>query len=524
MNINFNKKSKVSELPAEGVRAPNKKQQIGFISAIVMVVGSCIGSGIYIKNASIYSYAQGSIAWAIVSWVVAAIGVLTLGLALLEIASVNTNSNSGVLGWANKFTTKFVSNSTRSFMLYLFLPIDHVAMAYYGLLYIQMAFNWSVPWWGLMLLSLAIGLWFMFVSGISLRAGNLQNWISTIVKFFPLVIVFIVGFMSVNPTTASSGHVDWDVANHSETPFENISPALGMFASIPAIYFAFDGFYTASSIVTEMKEPKKAPMAIIVGISAITFIYVLISLSVLFSSSDGNFNKISKIQNNQALKASIDVLVAIGIFGILNAYSLMAPRVYEDAIANDQMPLMSRYKGKLNSHRPVVGTFTYFAIYIPFFVLFSLIGALAYFDLGHYGGQGGFTFIGNDSHVAGLYSIIDLISNWTSVFIFGAIVVSVIGGLINRKTKKIEVKKSKLFVPCAIISSIISGVGILFVFIDTFADCGMIYAAGDTADEAGILVQVISLFIFIFVSILPDPIWDLWKKHHPVKKYDMLEN
>ena len=45
-----------------------------------------------------------------------------------------------------------------------------------------------------------------------------------------------------------------------------------------------------------------------------------------------------------------------------------------------------------------------------------------------------------------------------------------IGCIKNRKTNKIAVKKDKLFVPCAYVSIVIIGLGVLFVIISAFAN------------------------------------------------------
>jgi amino acid transporter len=62
--------------------------------------------------------------------------------------------------------------------------------------------------------------------------------------------------------------------------FTGLSPALGVFASIPAIFFAFDGFYTASASFDKMKNPKKGSLAIALGIAVVSFVYIFVSLGI----------------------------------------------------------------------------------------------------------------------------------------------------------------------------------------------------------------------------------------------------
>jgi amino acid transporter len=53
------KKISVSDLP--------KKKQLGFMSCILVVVGACIGAGIFFKNGSILKNTQGSIVLSVIS-------------------------------------------------------------------------------------------------------------------------------------------------------------------------------------------------------------------------------------------------------------------------------------------------------------------------------------------------------------------------------------------------------------------------------------------------------------------------
>jgi amino acid transporter len=52
------KKISVTDLP--------KKKQLGFMSCIIVVIGACIGAGIFFKNGSILTNTQGSIVLSII--------------------------------------------------------------------------------------------------------------------------------------------------------------------------------------------------------------------------------------------------------------------------------------------------------------------------------------------------------------------------------------------------------------------------------------------------------------------------
>jgi amino acid transporter len=83
-----NKKVSVSDLP--------KKKQLGFMSCILVVVGACIGAGIFFKNGTILNNVH-TIVLSIVCWIISAIGVLAMALCLAEIVSgQKKTSNLGI--------------------------------------------------------------------------------------------------------------------------------------------------------------------------------------------------------------------------------------------------------------------------------------------------------------------------------------------------------------------------------------------------------------------------------------------
>jgi APA family basic amino acid/polyamine antiporter len=74
-------------------------KKISYLSSIFLVVGTAIGAGIFLKNGEIINNVGGSIALAIVCWIIAIVGILALGLVLTEICSANKENNKqGIIG------------------------------------------------------------------------------------------------------------------------------------------------------------------------------------------------------------------------------------------------------------------------------------------------------------------------------------------------------------------------------------------------------------------------------------------
>ncbi|MDR3163816.1 MAG: APC family permease [Mycoplasmataceae bacterium] len=495
--------------------APTKKK-IGFFSAILLVISSSIGAGIFIKNREIMANVQGAIVYAIISWCVAIIGMLALAVALGEICSGAGNKNSqGIIGWVRTFNSKFTYLASKNFMSYLHLPIYYVNMPFYLIYVLQMAYHFEMPWYYAILITFIIAMWHIWITGLMSRAANIESWVATAVKAFPLVFTAIAGFVvigtSFNGWTHNWTTIDPDYNNNVKS-FSQIFLILGVFNSIPAVFFSFDGFYTTAGLQSELKKPNEMPMAMSLGVAVVSFFDILISIAMLLGSKTGSMfdlgNPIPRI-----IVQVMMILVAIGILGIINGVSIYSPRYYEDLIRHDEIPFCARYKNRLNSDLPVVGSCIITIFMCVTLTVCSLIGYF-YWDIGNYQSMDWFS---KTSHMPGILSFIDTISNWNALLAFVCITFAIYGAVRNRWTNKVKVKKNKLFLPSAIIALFIVSFSLIYVFVNTFGDLGWEiknYLCGEVTFDRliGAIMVVVVLFLFVAVIFAPTFI-DKFKKH-----------
>ncbi|GHU32569.1 hypothetical protein FACS1894166_06180 [Bacilli bacterium] len=126
------------------------------------------------------------------------------------------------------------------------------------------------------------------------------------------------------------------------------------------------------------------------------------------------------------------------------------------------------------------------------------------------------------NHIGGFYSFADLIGNWNAVLAFVCIMFAVFGAIINRKSKQLKVAKSKTFMFGAIVSTVIVGVGLLAVMVNSAGD--FVYTLGyyqgfisyppdyhpssvepkvTTTDVVGSAFHIIIALIFIGAMLIP---------------------
>lgn len=520
-------------------------KKVGFLSVIVLVIGSAIGAGIFFKSGTVLGYTGNSLALSICAWVVAAIGVIAMALALTEIASAR-NDNLSIIGWCQTFAKRFYYKACKNFMFYIYTPLTYFFMPLYALMSFQDAlhgfgaaanFGTANDWAIWMCFAILISAWFMIFSGISAKMGNVQNWIITSVKFIPLVAVALIGFIfagqaanspGVFPTKIPpfnpAGPVDNVWGNAKSADFFGISPVLGLFGSLAAIFFAFDGFYVVAGIQTEMRQPKKAPLAIVLGLASITVIYLIIAISMSILGNGSLYGLTAFFQQKphlMILYGLLNLFISIGVLGIVNGFAMWAPRFIEDLIAAKELPFSERYLNKLNPSRPWVGIAYEAILSFPIVVIFCIIGGLGYIPTSSYWFEGSYydggKIMANKltefNSTAKLYSFCDLMANWTSLMAFTFIVIAIMGGLRNRKTKKVETVKSKSFVYMGIISSVIVLIGLfmqaIYPFINLFLlgrAIAQAQAAGTSVTDqiVGRVMLVIVFFIYTGMMVIPE--------------------
>ena len=511
----------------DGLANAPLKKKIGFFSAMMVVVGSSVGAGIFFKAGGVLSNSQGSIIFAMFCWIFAAFAVISMGLALIEIASAR-NDNLSLIGWCQTFNGRWVYKACKNFMVYIYLPLTYFFMPLYVIMSIQDGASYftgnsiivsnSVDWVILMAIAVAMTLYFVIVCGLSSKMGNIQNWIITAVKFIPLLFAVVCGFVIVAMNGIQGDYGAGFRPSDATVPteiysFASMSPGFGMFIAVAAIFFAYDGFYVAAGLQTEMKEPKKTPMAILFGLIIVTVIYLLIAIAMSLGSTDGSpfgFKDWLVSKNVGWIYGVFQILIGVGVLGIINGFAMWSTRFMEDLIRANEVPFSAKLVNKINDKTPFVGIIYNLVISLPIVIVFCIIGGLAYVNAGGYGYA---------ESVNKLYSFADLMGTWTALLAFSFIMFAIVGALKNRKTNFVKVEKSKFFKPTATLSILLLSLPIFFTFFAPIADLFFLFRIPTSVDNytndvlVPRIMTVVVLFIFIGLMVGPELIERMYLKH-----------
>ncbi|MGL4768858.1 MAG: APC family permease [Mycoplasmoidaceae bacterium] len=515
-----------------------KKNKISFFSATTIVAGSTIGAGIFLKSESVLTGSWHSLVLAILVWLVSGISIICMALSLIEIAGASPKNNLSFIGWCRVFNKPIIYKAAKNFMVFIYIPINYFFIPFYILMQLSQGIgafigDHSSPFsigtkydsliWSF--IGLLIAIYFVIVSGRSSKIGNIQNYVITSAKILPILVAMTIGFIWIAIEHNKPGyippHIIPDVKpgpKKGPMSLDAFSPFFGFVLAMAAVFYAYDGFYVTAGLQTEMKEPKKTPIALFLGLVIVTVIYLTIAISMSLNGS-GSFSDYGKWLNSKHLSwlfGLVNILISFGICGVLNSYSMWTPRLIENLIELDEIPFSHKLKSKLNNNYPKIGIRYFLSIFVPVYFILVFIGIYGYKDpSSNYPAFGS-----HDLHLStGLIPFADLMANWITLWAFFFIVLSIIGCLINRKTNKIVTEQKKYFIPTAWVAvitiSFVLAIQILVTIVNVFllgTSQGGVKASPDDIKSRVLLLLI--LILFGSTAFLPTII------HTSIKKYN----
>ncbi|WP_288299537.1 APC family permease [uncultured Lactobacillus sp.] len=340
------------------------KRQISFGQALATVIGSVIGAGVFFKIGSITAQ-TGSSSTTIFVWILAGIISIASGLTISEIAaSLKINGAIKYLDYTYGRVWGFLFGWAQ---MIVYFPAQIGALSsIFGVQFVSL-FGINAKYANLIAIFLVLFL--LAINLIGTKFSSKMQSVITILKVIPIVFIIIWGFFNQNKIAAPIFPL---------TVGNNISFPNAISQGLLSALFAFEGWIVVTNLANEVKNPEKdLSRAIILGLSAITLIYVLINYTFLTVLPIHDLVN----NNNAAFEASMKLfgqfggkLVTIGIlisvYGAVNAFMLTGMRT-PYILAQDNLLPFSNKIGKANIHTgvPVMGALIVDAIAIVMILL-----------------------------------------------------------------------------------------------------------------------------------------------------------
>lgn len=321
--------------PAATPRPRTLQRQLGLWSAVAVLIGSTIGSGIFRSPAGIADKLPGPLPLLSV-WVAGGLFALCGALTLAELSGAFPETGGAYVfireGWGRLPAFLF---GWSELVLIRAASLGAISTTFAEYLLRLLGFEPSVaPYsdWTHYVAAVAIGLTATF-NYVGVRWGSLVQNVTTLAKYGGLLFIVIVALVLGLPRTG--GHFTPAVP-----PGSFHIAAFGL--ALVSVLWAFDGWADLSFVSGEVKDPRRnLPRAILIGTLAVIAIYLLANLAYLtiFPADEIRHSKLIAADVAQRLLGRPGVVfvactVMLSTFGTLNGTLLTAPRIFF-AMADD---------------------------------------------------------------------------------------------------------------------------------------------------------------------------------------------
>ncbi len=307
----------------------NFKERYGLITAICMVVGIVIGSGVFFKAQNVLNLTNGNMPLGILAWIIGGTIMICCAYCFAILATKYNNVN-GLVDYAEATCGKKYAYKIGWFLTTIYTPCITSVLAWVSARYTLVVFGQMDPTTGtcLALSGLYLVLSYTINALSPIIAGKLQVS-TTAIKLIPIVLMTIVGTiygLIVVPEGMTNSIL---ISNFSTINNSGIST---LFGAVVATAFAYEGWILATTINSELKDSKKnLPKALILGTAIVMIVYIIYYIGVAGGAT------VQNLMENGATVAFknifgavggtiLNVFIAVSCLGTLNGLMLSCTR------------------------------------------------------------------------------------------------------------------------------------------------------------------------------------------------------
>lgn len=327
--------------------------KLGLYTAILVVISSMIGSGIFKKAAPMAVDLQsGGIL--LLCWVIAGIVTLIGAATNAEVAGIIAAPGGQYVYFKEMYGKAFafiygwscfsvIQTASIASIAYVFsesvnamIPLPRLSEAaesvsIFGIFYPLQSF-------GVKMLTIITIIFLTMANYLGVLFGGFINNFFTTLKVLGILVIIILGL------TLSGGSAD-NLSPIGESSTANYGSSLGlfgaMFAAMLGAFWAYDGWNNIGYLGGEVKNPKRnIPLALFIGVGIVMAIYLLVNFVYLYVMPVNEMIDIANQENTiiavEVMRKFlgyggaffISVLIMISTFGTTNGTILASSRIY----------------------------------------------------------------------------------------------------------------------------------------------------------------------------------------------------
>ncbi|MCL2586829.1 MAG: amino acid permease [Firmicutes bacterium] len=313
-------------------------KKYGLLTAICMVIGTLIGSGIFFQSEAIMNRIGGNLWLGVLAWVVGGLITLSFAYVFATLAS-RYEKVGGFTDYSEALLGKTTGYFVGWFMASMWLPASVAILA-------QVAGRFTVDlfWPGAANANYTAagyafaGMYMVIIYALNVLSPKLAGRFqvsTTFIKVIPLLLMAVVGTIVGLANGTTSANLASTAVEVGSNPF---------FYAVVATAFAFAGWETAMSMNSEIKNSKRnLPIALIFGVSIVIVIYIAYFIGV-FGGND--IESTTTQGSNQAFTAVFGniggtiliVFIIISCLGTLNGITMGNQRAIYSLSARNMGP------------------------------------------------------------------------------------------------------------------------------------------------------------------------------------------
>lgn len=417
-----------------------------------MIVGICVGSGIFFKVDDILAYTGGNVTLGVIVFIIGAFSIIFGSISLTNL-EILTDKTGGMVAYFEDFFSPKIASGFGWYQTFLYYPTVIAVVSWVSGIYTLLLFDLPNTFLLQMLIGLIYLLFFYAINIFSKNLGGHFQVFSSLIKLIPLLGVGLVAFFWHQNTPSLPVGVPAQIPS---------STSWGWLAALAPMAFSFDGWPIALTISNEVKDSKKnMPKALVLGPLIVLTVYLtyflgmthILGADYILAVGDGAVTKIGQLLLGRSGEKVLLFFVLISVLGVVNGVILGHLRMPKALISKEMLPLpkhLTIYSPKLNHYSAIISFLTtlfWFAIHY----LTQAFHLLPTGDISEIAVVFGYCFyITLYLKVFNMYRNKQLSNSFTSLIapifaIIGGLVI-VIGGLSSN-----PIQMSVSFVLCAII-------------------------------------------------------------------------
>ena len=327
------------------------ERKYGLFTAICMVVGIVIGSGVFFKAQDILKMTGGDTPLGVLAWIVGGI-VMMVCLLTFSFMGQKYEKVGGVVDYAEATVGRGYGYLMGWFVATVYFPSMTAVLCWVTAGYTLDFLSSVIPGFphgdvAVIVTSLIIMAFAFLLNAIAPKLAGKFQTSTTVIKLIPLGLMAVVGIVYGLVTGRLMENFQ---TNSLVTPTES-DP---FFAAVCSTAFAYEGWIIATSINAEIKDSKKnLPRALIIGGILIAAVYIFYYLGVAGSATnqqlidEGTTIAFTNIFGG-GLGNVLKLFVAISCFGTTNGLMMACCRGMYSVASRGEGPAHKTF-GRINA-------------------------------------------------------------------------------------------------------------------------------------------------------------------------------